>query len=66
MSAAGAFPFPGLPAWITLDAMTTEATAAGLLEALAARSAALPDALLRPLCETRRGRQALLDVICEY
>jgi acetolactate synthase-1/2/3 large subunit len=30
------------------------------------RATALPDALQRALGETRRGRQALLDVICEY
>jgi acetolactate synthase-1/2/3 large subunit len=30
------------------------------------RATALPDALRRALAETRRGRQALLDVICEY
>jgi acetolactate synthase-1/2/3 large subunit len=30
------------------------------------RATALPDALRRALAETRGGRQALLDVICEY
>ena len=30
------------------------------------RAEALPGALARAIAETRRGRQALLDVICEY
>jgi acetolactate synthase-1/2/3 large subunit len=30
------------------------------------RATALPDALQRALGEVRRGRQALLDVVCEY
>jgi acetolactate synthase-1/2/3 large subunit len=30
------------------------------------RAEALPDALARAIAETRRGRQALLDVICQY
>jgi acetolactate synthase-1/2/3 large subunit len=30
------------------------------------RATALPDALQRALAEVRRGRQALLDVVCEY
>lgn len=31
-----------------------------------ARAAALPDALARAIAATRGGRQALLDVVCEY
>jgi len=30
------------------------------------RAEALPSALARAIAETRRGRQALLDVVCEY